>query len=132
MVRGDGTETERKLVISNRQFQLGTLHAEVMARLKTPSYSLEDKQHVVVSTSEFQPWVGVLDVAHAKCVWVVCIDPIVDEKLIRSGSSDREIIGFGTGVGPTGVQFHHFYGTVLSIGHNRQNKRSAYTPNRPL
>ena len=102
VVRGDGTETERKLVISNRQFQLGTLHAEVMARLKTPSYSLEDKQHVVVSTSEFQPWVGVLDVAHAKCVWVVCIDPIVDEKLIRSGSSDREIIGFGTGVGPHG------------------------------
>ena len=97
VVKGDGTATERKLVVSNRQFQLGALHAEIMARLRNPSYTLADR-HVVVSTSEFQPWLKVLNAAHEKNVWVVCIDPIVDEKLIRSGGKEREIIGFGTGV----------------------------------
>ena len=101
VVKGDGAATERKLVLSNRQFQLSTLHAELMARLRNP-YSLTSNKHVVVSTSEFESWVSVIDTAHKNCVWVVCIDPIVDEKLIRTEENTREIIGFGTGVGPHG------------------------------
>lgn len=95
-----GKVKERELVLSNRRFNLGTLHAEVMARLRNPYGA--GPEHVVVSTTDFGPWEKVIDAAHKNCVWFVCMDPIVDEKLIRKGDNDREIIGFGTGVGPHG------------------------------
>jgi len=97
-----GKAKERELVLSNRRFKLGTLHAEVMARLHNHYQLDENVEHVVVSTSDFQPWERVIDVAHKNCVWVVCIDSIVDEKLLSKEDNKREIIGFGTGVGPHG------------------------------
>lgn len=102
LIEGRGASTERRLVLSNRQFQLGALHVEVMARLCNPSMSEASGKHVIVSTTDFELWREVIDAAHDQCVWVVCIDPIVDEKLIRESDKDREIIGFGTGVGPHG------------------------------
>ena len=96
-----GNVKERGIVLNNRRFRLGTLHGEVMARLDNPFSQCSE--HVVVSSSNYAPWETVIDAAHKNCVWVVCIDPIVDEKLIRKGGgNDREIIGFGTGVGPHG------------------------------
>lgn len=96
-----GKIKERELVLSNRRFRIGTLHAEVMARLSVP-YSLDPNiEHVVVSNTDYSPWECVINTAHKNCGWVVCIDPIIDEKLIER-NSDRRVIGFGTGVGPHG------------------------------
>lgn len=104
LIRGEAATSERKLVLSNRQFKLGALHSEVMVRLRAPFSVDNQQQHIVVSTTEFHAWAPVLDVAHKNCVWVVCIDSVVDEKLVRRRRSGgaREIIGFGTGVGPHG------------------------------
>ncbi|HHV42033.1 MAG TPA: ATP-binding protein, partial [Clostridiaceae bacterium] len=64
------------------------------------------EKHVVTSTSDFQPWVRVIDVAHEQSAWVVCIDACLDAQLLtRPQSTDsrsREIIGFGAGVGSHG------------------------------
>ena len=59
-------------------------------------------RHVIVTATDFDVWRGAIDVAHEGCVWVVCIDSVVDEKLIREVDRNREIIGCGTGVGAHG------------------------------
>lgn len=98
-----GWRNERELVLSNLRFKLSSLHTEVMVRLKRRYDQLgKNVRHIVVRTNEFQPWEKVIDVAHGNSVWVVCIDPIVDEKLLRKKDNKREIIGFGTGVGSHG------------------------------
>ena len=83
---------------------MSTLHTEVMAHLKQGHSTL--KKHIVTSISNFQQWSSVIDTAHQHSAWVVCIDPAVDEQLLRKvgtdGSNQREIIGFGTGVGSHG------------------------------
>ena len=47
-----------------------------------------------------------VDKLHEKAEWVICIDPCVDERLLEKDNSSterlREIIGFGSGVGPHG------------------------------
>jgi DNA phosphorothioation-dependent restriction protein DptH len=103
-VRGGGLERQRERVLSNPRFLLGSLHAEVMARLN--DHHQPSDCHAVISQSNYQPWETVVDAAHRCSTWVVCIDPSVDEYLLRrTGAGDahsREIIGFGTGVGPHG------------------------------
>ncbi|WP_353928677.1 ATP-binding protein [Desulfofundulus kuznetsovii] len=104
-VTGGGRDKQRERVLSNQRFRLGALHAEVMAHIKN-GHSDAVKKHAVISLSDFQPWTGVIDAAHEHSAWVVCIDPAVDEQLLRrvetDGTRAREIIGFGTGVGPHG------------------------------
>ena len=98
-----GKETERKRVLSNRRFKLGTMHAEIMASLKSQDADFSKKrQHVVVTQYNLSPWDKVLNAAHNSSAWVVCIDPVIDEKLLRRSGNKREIIGFGTGVGSHG------------------------------
>ena len=46
------------------------------------------KGHVVVSISDFQQWASVIDIAHQHSAWVACIDPSVDEQLLRKEESD--------------------------------------------
>ena len=96
---------KRLRVHSNRQFRAGSLHAQVMHALKHPG-AQPGKEHVVVGVGDFTPWRGVVDALHAKSEWVVCIDPSMDERLVRSpaipDSKTREIIGFGSGVGSHG------------------------------
>ena len=102
LIEGVGDDSERKLVFSNRQFQLSTLHLEVMVRLCHRLLRDVNARHVIVTATDFDVWRGAIDVAHEGCVWVVCIDSVVDEKLIREVDRNREIIGCGTGVGAHG------------------------------
>jgi len=105
--QGPGTTYKRYRIVSNRQFLLPSLHAEIMARLKNnyPQQAL-DCQHVVIGVGDFQHWEHVIDAFHEKSSWVVCIDPCVDERLVfregKHGQRKRDIIGFGSGVGAHG------------------------------
>ena len=104
-VIGGGTAEQRERVLSHRRFAVASLHAEVMARLVNSDLEPQ-KRHAIVGRSDFQPWKTVVDAAHSNSAWVVCIDPSVDELLLRKktlgGASSREILGFGTGVGSHG------------------------------
>ncbi|MEO2172649.1 MAG: hypothetical protein ABGY96_00970, partial [bacterium] len=94
---------KRARIISNRQFGLGNQHANLMHCLKNNS---QKTGTIVIGTGDFTPWRNVIDALHAKTEWVICIDPNMDERLIRKPSLDsgrkREIIGFGSGVGTHG------------------------------
>lgn len=96
---------KRLRVISNRQFKLGTLHSQVMHRLKNQGVQ-PGKEFVILGVGDFAPWRGVLDALHAKAEWVICIDPSMDERLVKipagEKAREREIIGFGSGVGSHG------------------------------
>lgn len=102
-VKGGGADMVRQRIISNRQFELGTLHSEIMARLKNIS---SNNEYVVMGRGDFSPWLGVVDELHNRSAWVVCIDPSIDERLVAKedvhGKRKREIIGFGSGVGAHG------------------------------
>ncbi|MCR4440641.1 MAG: DUF87 domain-containing protein [Peptococcaceae bacterium] len=102
---GGGQDFKRERVLSNQRFRLCSLHAELMVRLKNKGI-VQIKNHAVVSRSDFKPWIEIIDAAHSHSGWVVCIDPSVDEPLLlkKTGISqhNRDIIGFGTGVGPRG------------------------------
>lgn len=104
-VRHPTDSFKRLRVISNRQFVLGTLHAEVMHRLKNQGVQA-GKEFVILGVGDFAPWRGVVDALHAKAEWVICIDPNMDERLVKIPAGgrmqEREIIGFGSGVGSHG------------------------------
>ena len=96
---------KRSRVMSNLQFTLGKLHTQVMHRLKNQGVQ-PGKEFVVLGLGDFAPWRGVIDALHAKAEWVICIDPNMDERLIKipagGQAREREIIGFGSGVGSHG------------------------------
>lgn len=104
-LRDPGRELQRARVLSNRQFRIGTRHAEIMARLKSSS-TPQNSHHVVVGFGDYTPWQGVVDALHRHAEWVVCIDPNIDERLVaekgEKTQETREIIGFGSGVGSHG------------------------------
>ena len=94
----------RGRIISNRHFELATLHSELTARLKHPDVP-SDRRHLVVCEGSYEPWVEIVNRLHERATWVLCLDPAVDERLIAHdyrNSSDRNkrsIIGFASGVG---------------------------------
>ncbi|OPY77732.1 MAG: AAA-like domain protein [Syntrophorhabdus sp. PtaU1.Bin153] len=101
-IRNPADQLKRSRVISNRQFGLGTEHANLMHCLKNKN---SQRGTIVVGTGDFAPWRKVIDILHEKTEWVICVDPNIDERLIAkpSGSGiEREIIGFGSGVGTHG------------------------------
>lgn len=104
-VVGGGKEKQRERILTNKRFILGALHGEVMASLKQFQTSAE-KKHAIISINDYQPWSNIINSAHKNSGWVVCIDSSIDEQLLRNettvGGFGREIIGFGTGVGPYG------------------------------
>jgi len=104
-VRHPTDSFKRSRVISNRQFTLGTLHSQVMHRLKNQGVQ-PGKEFVILGVGDFAPWRGVVDALHAKAEWVICIDPSMDERLVKIPAGEkvreREIIGFGSGVGSHG------------------------------
>jgi DNA phosphorothioation-dependent restriction protein DptH len=104
-VRHPTDSFKRSRVISNRQFTLGTLHSQVMHRLKNQGVQ-PGREFVILGVGDFAPWRGVVDALHAKAEWVICIDPSMDERLIKipagERAREREIIGFGSGVGSHG------------------------------
>ncbi|HQB06482.1 MAG TPA: hypothetical protein PK712_01415, partial [Rectinema sp.] len=100
-----GRQLQRARILSNRQFRLSTLHAEIMARFKHPT-TPQSLEHVVLGFGDYTPWQGVIDAFHNRAEWIVCIDPNIDERLIEKRGQEtgitREIIGFGSGVGSHG------------------------------
>jgi len=93
----------RQRVISNRQFTLGACHANLMHCLETETLLTGS---VVVGSGNFAPWRSLIDSLHAKSEWVVCVDPSIDDRLIKdpkdASNKKREIVGFGSGVGTHG------------------------------
>ena len=92
----------RARIISNPQFRIASLHLEAMAHLKYPSNSYE-QENVLIGYGDYSSWQEIIDELHKHAEWVVCIDPTIDEKLIKQKKEltekEREIIGFGSGVG---------------------------------
>jgi len=108
-LKDPGRKLQRARVLSNRQFRLSALHSEVMARLRHPDTNVKETQkgteYIVLGVGDFSEWTRVVDELHEKAEWVVCIDPCVDERLLKKDNSSdgkREIIGFGSGVGSHG------------------------------
>jgi len=103
MIDDPGKVFKRSRVISNRQFVLGAHHANLLHGLSSKS---SQQGTLVIGTGDFTPWRAVVDVLHKKSEWVICIDPNMDERLIKfplsESSKEREIIGFGSGVGTHG------------------------------
>ena len=93
----------RKRVVSNRQFALTTYHANLLHSLQS---GFRQTGTVVIGSGDFNPWRSLVDCLHKKAEWVICIDPNMDERLIKipvqTNDKTREIIGFGSGVGSHG------------------------------
>jgi DNA phosphorothioation-dependent restriction protein DptH len=96
---------KRFRIISNRQFNLSSKLASCMHALKSDHVQTGT---VVMGTGDLKPWMNTLEAIHSKAEWVICIDPSVDDRLLRDSSKSeelqREIIGFGSGVGVSGEE----------------------------
>lgn len=134
-VRNPARRFQRTRLLSNRQFRLCSLHTEVMARLKHAGVAT-DREHVVMSIGDYQPWMGIVDALHARAEWVVCIDPNMDERLVKergdTSPREREIIGFGSGVGLHGESNYTVSTELFSLSDVRHRLaasiRSLYGP----
>ncbi|WP_018086851.1 ATP-binding protein [Desulfurispora thermophila] len=102
--RGAGSEYKRQRVLTNHRFRRATAHARLVHRLQNPVSP--HGQVLLLETRGVGDFQKVLRAAHASGVWVVCIDPAMDEYVITSleddGKKSPDIIGFGTGVGSHG------------------------------
>ena len=105
MVNSPDRLFRRDRIISNPQFEVPSLHLETMVRLMlmgkgNPSAG---QRHVLIGKGDFKPWLDLVDEAHKKAEWVVCVDPSVDDELLKTTKDPkekkREIVGFGSGVG---------------------------------
>lgn len=96
---------KRSRVMSNLQFSLGKMHTQIMHRLKNQGVQ-PGKEFVILGYGDYTPWRSVIDAVHSKAEWVICIDPNIDERLVKvpagAQAHEREIIGFGSGVGSHG------------------------------
>jgi len=103
MIDDPGKAFKRSRIISNRQFVLGAYHSNLLHGLSSKS---SQQGTLVIGTGDFTPWRTAVDALHKKSEWVICIDPNMDERLIAlpasESSKEREIIGFGSGVGTHG------------------------------
>jgi len=116
MVKNPARELTRYRVISNPQFDIASLHLETMARIRNVHIP-PGQEHVLIGQGDYKPWQPVVDELHKHAEWVVCIDASIDDTLIkkkwRKEGPEREIIGFGSGVGSHGelnftVSTEHF------------------------
>ena len=98
----------RSQIVSNRQFQAADAHANLAVRVKNPGILADPRRrYIVLATGDYTPWRDVVDAAHEKAEWVVAVDPLIDRALIAQQEDvgtqpKRELIGFGSGVGPHG------------------------------
>ena len=127
----------RTQIISNRQFKINADHTENMVRLKN-EYTKLNQYHVILGTGNFSEWQRIIDTAHEAAEWVVCIDANIDDKLLKEKSAtykdhgkERELIGFGSGVGVHGesnytISTQQFSFTDLKIN-LRNNFKNTFT-----
>jgi len=116
----------RKRVVSNRQFVLGAYHANLLHSLQSGS---NQKGTLVVGAGDFTPWRELIDCLHKKAEWVICVDPNMDERLIKTPSlhtkTEREIIGFGSGVGTHGEDNYTISTEQFSLADIHQRLQAA-------
>lgn len=97
----ESQELSRSRVISLRQFPTTSLHTELLAALRQTPRSAAS---LVISRGNFHDWKQIIALLHKAAEWVICIDPAIDEALIRDSApaGTRDIIAFGSGVGSHG------------------------------
>lgn len=93
-------QQQRKTLISNRRFAMASKHTEISARLKFHQIA-PDREHVVMTQIDFEPWKKTVALLHQKALWVSCVDRYVDSHLLGS-DGDRRIVGFSCGLGDYG------------------------------
>lgn len=96
-------QLERYRIGSLRQFALGLRHA-ALTRAMTGEADAAGLP-LIIRTNDFGCWQKALAALHKAADWVVCIDPAMDEALIRQSAlpeARRDIIAFGSGVGSHG------------------------------
>ena len=93
-------QQQRKTLISNRRFAMASKHTEISARLKFPQ-TVPDREHVVMTQIDFEPWKKTVALLHQKSLWVSCVDRYVDSHLLGF-DGDRRIVGFSCGLGDYG------------------------------
>lgn len=99
----ESQELSRSRVVSLRQFSSTSLHADLLAAALRQTF--HSASSLVISRGCFQEWKETIALLHDAAEWVICIDPAMDEALIRDSASDgkvRDIIAFGSGVGSHG------------------------------
>lgn len=97
--RRESQDLFRSRIINLRQFSIGTLHTELLAALRQTQHL---KSSLVISSSSFYDWKKTVEYLHDTAEWIICIDPAMDEGLIRDSTPEnkiRDIIAFGSGVG---------------------------------
>lgn len=122
----------RTQIISNRQFKINADHTEIMARLKN-QYTQTDQYHVILGTGNFAEWQRIIDTAHEAAEWVVCIDANIDDKLLKeinpiyqNQGKQRELIGFGSGVGVHGESNYTISTQQFSFADLKVNLRNNF------
>ena len=101
--RQERAKLTRSRIISRRQFSIASLHAGLLHALHTKD--AHSKSSLVISTGDFTVWKDAIAALHKAAEWVICIDPVMDEALIRDSAPsrhERDIIAFGSGVGSHG------------------------------
>ncbi len=101
--RSEMDRLQRARIISLRQFSLGSRHTALIHALHNPNAHADDS--LVVSTGNFNEWTRAISALHKAAEWVICVDPAMDEALIRDSAPEdhvRDIIAFGSGVGSHG------------------------------
>ncbi len=125
-IKNPAEKYRRKRVVSNRQFALGAYHANLLHSLQSGS---NQKGTLVVGAGDFTPWRELIDCLHKKVEWVICVDPNMDERLIKTPSletnNEREIIGFGSGVGTHGEDNYTISTEQFSLADIHQRLRSS-------
>ncbi|SHE49820.1 ATP-binding protein [Desulforamulus putei] len=95
---------KRQRVLTNLRFKRGAAHSQLVARLQ--NLGGKGDRFLLLETRRIGGFQEVLKTAHTCSVWVVCIDPAMDEYVITTLRNDSgnspDIIGFGTGVGSHG------------------------------
>lgn len=100
--QSESQNLSRSRVVSLRQFSSTSLHTELLAALRQTPRSASS---LVISSGSLHEWKQTLALLHDAAEWVICIDPAMDEALIRDSAADgkvRDIIAFGSGVGSHG------------------------------
>lgn len=117
---------KRKRVLSNRQFSISARHANLLHTIRT---TVQQPGSIVVGSVDYQPWQKLIDDLHEKSEWVVCVDPNVDDRLLREVSpgtdKEREIIGFGSGVGSHGENNYTISTQQHTLAHLRGRFEAA-------
>ncbi|AFL72868.1 ATP-binding protein [Thiocystis violascens] len=97
-----GAALLRQSLLSNRRLHIQTRHADLSARLRHPQDTHAD--HLIFGRINFEPWCPLIECLHQKAHWVACIDPFVDQRLLRTAERQtrRKIVGFTSGLGASG------------------------------